>query len=429
MSHFDEGSEVLQTPSEADKLVSELTSMFGFRPGDSEQSDPTVDKTFDDDPEVKDNAVAKLERLLEIRRDAVGDTDRDSLALALQDAVADSARPSAIKAVIEMLAPPEVSPINLPTEKQSRAWKRKWLIPGWLPEDTVSLLSAKGGLGKSYLVLQQISMLTMGYAICWLKTNCPNPGKLAAGPVDVVIANWEDEPEETGKRIAGICDTMNWAKYDVIASKLHYVDMKRGGNVWGIREGGNRFDPNDFQQAGRQILEICEQKNAKLLVLDPLSGAFGGDENDRADVYRFVSTLRAWAQSQECAVLMVAHIPADESKKWSGSTAWLGSVRSAWHLGEESESTGAGKNAETHSWWQLEQLKVNYSRPQKPKYLTKVDNGVWCEVEDRTIAQLKYKQYQEAMERYNPESDPEFIDYTSESEGNNAKTTIRRDAV
>ena len=429
MSHFDQAAETSETPSEADKLVSELEAMFGFHPGDSEQSEPTVEKTFDDDPEVKESAIAKLERLLEIRRAEAGATNRDTLALALDNALAEGAVPETITRVIELLAPPQLSPAALPTEKESRDWHRKWLIPGWLPEDTVTLLSAKGGIGKSYLVLQQMCMLAMGYGNCWLKTNCPNPGTMVTGAIDVVIANWEDEPEETGKRIVDICDTMNWAEYDTITSKLHYVDMKRGGNVWGIAEQGNRYEPNGLQQAGKQILEICEQKKAKLLVLDPLSGAFGGNENDRADVYRFVSTLRAWAQSNKCAVLIVAHIPADESKKWSGSTAWLGSVRSAWYLGIESETTGAGKNSEEEKWWQLEQLKVNYSKPQQPKYLVKQENGVWSEAENMQIAHAKYKKYQESMQRYNPDIDPQFIRHTTESETNHENTTIRRDAV
>ena len=77
MSHFDKAAETSETPSEADKLVSELEAMFGFHPGDSEQSEPTVEKTFDDDPEVKESAIAKLERLLEIRRAEAGATNRD----------------------------------------------------------------------------------------------------------------------------------------------------------------------------------------------------------------------------------------------------------------------------------------------------------------------------------------------------------------
>ena len=429
MSHFDPASEIIQTPSETDKLVAELVSMFGFHPGDREQSEPTVEKTFDDDLEVKESAIAKLERLLDIRRAEAGATNRDALALALQDALAEDSAPSAIAEVIELLAPPQLSPAALPTEQESRRWQRKWLIPGWLPEDTVTLLSAKGGIGKSYLVLQQMCMLAMGYGNCWLKTNCPNPGTMVTGAIDVVIANWEDEPEETGKRIVDICDTMNWAEYDTITNRLHYVDMKRGGNVWGIPQDVSRFERNDLQKAGKQILEICEKTKAKLLVLDPLSGAFGGNENDRADVYRFVSTLRAWAQSSKCAVLIVAHIPADESKKWSGSTAWLGSVRSAWYLGIESETTATGKKSEEEKWWQLEQLKVNYSKPQQPKYLMKQENGVWSEAENMQAAQAKYKKYQESMQRYNADIDPQFIRHTTESETNHENTTIRRDAV
>ena len=108
MNHFDPASETSKTPSETDKLVAELVSMFGFHPGDSEQSEPTVEKTFDDDREVKESAIAKLERLLEIRRAEAGVTNRDALALALQDALAEGAVPETITRVIEILDPPQL---------------------------------------------------------------------------------------------------------------------------------------------------------------------------------------------------------------------------------------------------------------------------------------------------------------------------------
>lgn len=417
MSHFDEDSVTTSEPDKATTIIAELSGMFGFHPADKEEGYPSVERTLDDDPELKEAALAKIEELLEIRQSET-DSEKTALAIVLQSALDDNANPESILAVRDLLERRDIIEAeNLPEEHTARQWHRTWLIPGWLPADTATLFSAKGGMGKSYIVLQQICMLAMGYADCWLSPECTKPAKMDIGGINVVIANWEDEPEETARRITRICDTMDWADYETIRKKCYYVDMKRGGNVWGAGTGAPGFSASAIQDAGRRILEICEQKEARLLVLDPLSGAFGGNEIDRADVYRFVSELRAWAQLSKCAVLMAAHIPADETKKWSGSTAWTGAVRSAWYLGAESEKIGSGKNAEQKTWWQLEQLKANYARPQPDIYLYKNEKGVWIKSDCKETAQCEYEGYHNNLKWYKPEDDDDFAEhYATEEE-------------
>jgi len=424
MNHFNEDSETTSEPDKATRIIGELTDMFGFHPSDKEQPDPSVEKTLDDDTELKEAALAKVEELLKIRQSEASKTEAtDTLARTLQSALDPNATLQSLVALQDLLEGRRIiEPVSLPDEQSAQEWHRTWLIPGWLPTDTATLFSAKGGMGKSYLVLQQISMLTMGYADCWLSPEKMTPAKMTIGPINVVIANWEDEPEEAGQRISRICQTMKWADYNTIREHCFYVDMKRGGNVWGVGEGAPGFSASTIQEAGRRILEICEQKEARLLVLDPLSGAFGGNEIDRADVYRFVSEMRAWAQRSKCAVLMAAHIPADETKKYSGSTAWTGAVRSAWYLGAETEKTGTGRGAEEKTWWQLEQLKANYARPQPPIYLYKNDNGVWIkpdsksEVQAKRKAQVEYENYRNNLTQYKSEDDESFIHHTKNDE-------------
>ena len=55
---------------------------------------------------------------------------------------------------------------------------------------------------------------------------------------------------------------------------------------WGPGMGKHIANTGDLLFAGEAIRTICEERNAKLLVMDPLSGAFGGNENDRTAVLR-----------------------------------------------------------------------------------------------------------------------------------------------
>ena len=91
--------------------------------------------------------------------------------------------------------------------------------------------------------------------------------------------------------------------------------------------GKHIANTGDLLSAGEDLRAICEEKEARLLVLDPLSGAFGGNENDRTAVYDFVSSFRGWGDTAKCAMLVIGHLPKSKEGKeagFSGTTAWAG---------------------------------------------------------------------------------------------------------
>ena len=52
---------------------------------------------------------------------------------------------------------------------------RKWLIPNWLPADTVTMLTGHGGTGKSWLTLQMLCQIACGYQDAFLNPKFKNP--------------------------------------------------------------------------------------------------------------------------------------------------------------------------------------------------------------------------------------------------------------
>ena len=70
---------------------------------------------------------------------------------------------------------------------------------------------------------------------------------------------------------------MTWIKdsMDTIKQHLHIVDMRGVGSVWGPGLGKHIANTGDLLPAGEDLRKICKKKEARLLVIDPVSGAFG----------------------------------------------------------------------------------------------------------------------------------------------------------
>ena len=276
---------------------------------------------------------------------------------------------------------------------------RKWLINPWLPANTVTMFTGDGGVGKSWLTLQMVCQITCGYRDAYLK---PKFNKVADKtlPRDVVFATYEDEPAEIKRRLQELTNNMPWIEnsLNIIKQHLHIVDMRGKGSVWGPGIGQHIQNTGDLLPAGEDLRAICEDTEAKLLVLDPLSGAFGGNENDRSAVYDFVSSFRGWGDAVGCAMLMVGHLPKGAEARiagFSGSTAWPASVRSMWTIDKHQLKD---KNVDKRYYWQLEHTKSNYAAIQPPIYLTKQPKGWWTQADNREEAADSYDVYQDSIQ-------------------------------
>ena len=280
--------------------------------------------------------------------------------------------------------------------------RREWLVDGWLPANTVTMFTGEGGAGKSWLTLQMICQVACGFRDAYLD---PEFHKVAdvAGRRDVVFATYEDEPEEIKRRLETLETGVEWIEdsVDTIKTHTHVVDMRGLGSVWGPGAGKNIGDTGYLLPAGEDLRVICEDTDARLLVIDPLSGAFGGNENDRASVYDFVSDFRKWGDEVKCATLLIGHLPKNAEGKtagFSGSTAWEASVRSLWMLGtpktkDESEKTKGG-DKESRKLWALSNLKNNYAPLQPRVPLIKHKTGWWSQAESSEDAADGYEAYQ-----------------------------------
>ena len=279
---------------------------------------------------------------------------------------------------------------------------REWLIPNWLPANTATMFTGDSGAGKSWLTLQAVCQIACGFKNAFLDPEFPIPSEAdeSIKPKHVIFATYEDEPTEIKKRIQALASGMNWIaeSLETIKQHLHIVDMRGIGSVWGPGMGKHIANTGDLLFAGEAIRTICEEHNAKLLVMDPLSGAFGGNENDRTAVYDFVSSFRGWGDTTKCAMLVIGHLPKGAEGRaagFSGSTAWEASARSMWMLSKQN----AGDIKDPEEYWALLHTKSNYAPLQNEVYLAKSEYGWWQKVDTKQDAIAAWTDYQNEMEK------------------------------
>ena len=379
MSHFDKETEFVETPSEEDLLVQVLKETFGF--DYDENNEPIIQTTLDDNPDAKSLALENITELLELRKTAFPNEERVRLAEAIHKAIQPGAHPrdvAALKALLDY-APQIVSAV--PPLLTGDLPQREWLIKDWLPANCVSMFTGEGGVGKSFATLQIACALISGVKDCYFNATSQPVSNTDLSSINAVYAAWEDELEEVSRRIRRIKGKLEWPDLEKIEGRFAFVDLKRLGPIWGPKIGEHLSSRGELLDSGKELLRICEEKGARLLVLDPGAGAFGSNENDRAAVREFTGYMSGWGVENRCATLIISH-PPKSGETYSGSTDWLGSVRSLWNLGlrkaERKEDDGKTEIIRYHS---LTHEKSNYSLRQPEKFLAKGRYGVWLEVD------------------------------------------------
>ena len=196
-----------------------------------------------------------------------------------------------------------------------------WRLDGWLPERTVTLLSANGGVGKSNLSLQLGVALVAGKQFLGLQTK----------PSRVLVISGEDEARTVHFRVANICleqgvemsQLKDLAVYDLTQ---HDCVLWRDGHA---------------TERMQWLADKVVKHKSNVVIIDNASDVFLANENDRAEVRGFMRCLNMIATATGCAILLLAHVDKasvragaglDSNSTFSGSTAWNNSARSRWAM-------------------------------------------------------------------------------------------------
>ena len=225
---------------------------------------------------------------------------------------------------------------------------RTWRVEGFIPDEEVTANYGVGGVGKT--LLAQMLGTSCATGLHWIG--------LPVSRCRVYGLFCEDSEHELHRRQRDI-------------NAYHGIDMR---DLADFRWASGKGQDNElvrFGASGRMKLTDryndlvlnAKAHGAQLVILDTAADLFGGNENDRRQVRRFVgTTLGRLALDIGGAVLLNAH-PSRSGMSTSGdmdggSTAWSASVRS--RLSLEWPPSDDGSPAETNDRI-LTRRKANYA--------------------------------------------------------------------
>lgn len=204
----------------------------------------------------------------------------------------------------------------------------QWRYDGWLPEGTVTLLSANGGVGKSNLSLQLGVALAHGMSLF----------DVTAKPSKVLILSGEDEARTVHFRVANICQDLG-VPISSLADRVLVYDLTQSDCVL-YRDGS----PTERMQ---WLADTVVATKAEVVIIDNASDVFADNENDRTAVRGFMRCLNLIAHGTRAAMLLLAHVDKasvrggaglDSNTTFSGSTAWNNSARSRWAMVRDADT-------------------------------------------------------------------------------------------
>lgn len=191
----------------------------------------------------------------------------------------------------------------------------EWITPGWIPipRRAVTLITAKGGTGKSFVTLQIMLRFLAG-----------NKDKKAFG--------WfsEDPIGLTKIRADSICRMAN----------IDEEAMNRLTIVGSEQDVHHLYNSDGLTSEFMQVKRIL--KHHDLIVLDPLIGFYGEDENNNSHARSFMNGLNAWVNKENKAIIVIHHSKkGDEAQSARGAGAFADAARLSYSLTKEKGSKDA----------------------------------------------------------------------------------------
>jgi len=235
---------------------------------------------------------------------------------------------------------------------------RPWIIPGIMLSGYTHMLAAPGGSGKSLFTLQVAIALARGEAWGEIK-----PRRKAR----TLVINVEDDIHEQRRRLAAARRVMN-APVDDLRGMVHLVTDTDGIIVAGFDEARRVMTAKPIVPV---LVDYIRRNEIDVLIVDPFTETFEGDENDNSEVKW---AMRIWrdeiARATGCVVYLVHHTTkyaangAGDANVVRGAGAIVNSTRISATLmpmtQEEAAAIGI-EEADRHLYVRYDDAKANQS--------------------------------------------------------------------
>jgi RecA-family ATPase len=217
------------------------------------------------------------------------------------------------------------APLDLATLAEHEPEPPRFIVPGGLPVGYATLLAGHGGVGKSAIALHLAVAIAFGAR--WAGIDC--------APRKVLYLACEDREGVLHWRLARIARYIGISIVELV-DRLDIVELVGHDCMLWERDPRTGYT---ITPAFGQLSERVRASGSEVLIVDGVADTFGGNENSRGEVKRYVNALLSLLPAETGALLLVAHIDkalargtGATSDGYSGSTSWHNSVRARWYL-------------------------------------------------------------------------------------------------
>lgn len=205
-----------------------------------------------------------------------------------------------------------INPIDDIESREAEFVGKNWLP---FPKRAVSLVTAGGGIGKSFLLMQA--------AVRMIDEN------------NSKVFMWlSEDPVELSK-----------FRYEMIVSKVLKTNIEKYRNnldiagsdsetIHFLEENRNKFIVSGLFYQFKAML-----KKYDVIILDPLIAMFGGDENNNAHAKQFINLFSRWATVENKTIIFIHHGTKNSSQS-RGASAFVDAVRLVYQLDFVKNSEG-----------------------------------------------------------------------------------------
>lgn len=236
---------------------------------------------------------------------------------------------------------------------------RDFVLPG-LPSGKVAILSAPGGTGKSFLLLEMALSVAAGEPV--IAGIAPD----AAGPVRYV--SFEEDETDIHNRLVALFQTFSISP----PVETFFPSALEGENLPLIKNAEKN------EEAIKYLESICE--GMRLVILDPLSRLHESDENSNSEMKKLMQILISTARKTRCAIIVAHHTSKSAvlnghgslQQSARGASCLVDDPRLVVTLSKKNKSNDEEDDDKLVLMW----AKMNGCKPIKPMELVRTPSGV-----------------------------------------------------
>jgi replicative DNA helicase len=187
---------------------------------------------------------------------------------------------------------------------QVKAEEAEFICKSWLPfpKNAVSLVTAGGGVGKSFLLLQAAMRMVREEKLKIFMWLSEDPLSLSRYRFEMIAQQILEED------LSLFGDNLHLAGAD--SETIHFLEESRGGVSVSSK----------FYQFKAAL------KAYDVIILDPLIAMFGADENNNAHARKFINLFTRWATREQKTIVFIHHGTKNTSQS-RGASAFVDAVR------------------------------------------------------------------------------------------------------